>query len=170
VEAWKAAIERRNGPTALILTRQNLPILDRNKLASASGLKQGAYILWEKTANPDVIIIGTGSEVHIALEAGKLLDEKGVSARIVSMPSWEMFDAQPENYRNSILPPSIRARISVEAGTTLGWERYIGLDGIAIGVDRFGASAPMKEVYKNLGLTAQHVVNESLKLLGEKKR
>jgi len=169
-EAWKAAVERDNGPTALILTRQNLPILDRNKLASASGLQRGAYVLREKSANPDIIIIGTGSEVHIALEAGKLLEEKGIAARIVSMPSWELFDAQPEEYRNSILPPDVRVRISIEAGTTLGWERYVGLDGTAIGVDRFGASAPMEEIYKHLGLTAQRIVDEALKLLKGKQK
>ncbi|MBI4268047.1 MAG: transketolase, partial [Chloroflexi bacterium] len=142
VEAWKVAVERRQGPTALILTRQNLPILDRSALAPARGLTQGGYILWEAGNPPDVILISTGSEVHIALQAGKLLQNNGVNARVISLPSWELFDAQSEEYRRKVLPPEIRARVSIEAASPLGWEHYIGLDGIAIGVSRFGASAP----------------------------
>ncbi len=165
VEAWKVALERRHGPTALILSRQNLPVLDRTPLAPASGLRHGGYILREASSSPAVILIGTGSEVHIALEAGKLLQDKGVAARVVSLPSWELFDAQPVNYRNMVLPPNIRARISIEAAMPLGWERYVGLDGIAIGLSRFGVSAPGKVIYDKLGLTAQHMVDEALKLL-----
>ena len=164
-EAWKIALERRHGPTALITTRQNLPILDRSQFAPSSGVQHGAYILWEAAPTPDVIIIGTGSEVHLALGAGRLLQEKGVKSRIVSMPSWELFDAQPPDYRDKILPPQIRARISIEAGTPLGWERYIGLDGVAIGIPRFGASAPGNTVYEKLGITTQHVVDKALRLL-----
>jgi transketolase len=164
-EAWKAAMDRRDGPTALILSRQNLPMLDRTELAPASGVQRGAYILWEASASPDVIIIGTGSEVHIALGAGNILKEKGVNARVISMPSWELFDSQPSDYRNKLLPPDIRVRVSIEAGTPLGWERYVGLDGITIGIPRFGASAPGTVVYDKLGLTVQHVVDEALKLL-----
>jgi transketolase len=163
-EAWKVALERRYGPTALALSRQNLPVLDRAELAPASGVGRGAYILWESAASPDVIIIGTGSEVHIALEAGRLLKEKGVKTRVVSMPSWELFEAQSADYRNEVLPPDIRARVSIEAGTTLGWERYIGLDGSAIGLHRFGASAPNAVLYEKLGITGRHVVNEALRL------
>ncbi len=165
VEAWKVALERRHGPTALILSRQNLPVLDRTTLAPASGVQRGGYILWEAVAPPDVIIISTGSEVHIALEAGKLLHNKGISSRVVSLPSWELFDAQPAEYRNTVLPATIRTRISIEAAVSLGWERYVGLDGIAIGLARFGASAPGKVIYEKLGLTAQRVVNEALRLL-----
>ena len=165
IEAWKAALQRRNGPTALILSRQNLPVLDRTKLAPAGGLQHGAYVLWEAGANPEVLVLSSGSEVHIALEAGKQLQEKGVAARVVSFPSWELFDAQPESYRNQVLPPEVRTRISIEAGTELGWERYTGLDGKVIGISRFGASAPMKVVYERLGLTAEQVVCESLDLL-----
>jgi len=164
VEAWKLAIERRYGPTAIVLSRQNLPILDRTELTSASGVQRGGYILWEAEASPEIIIIGTGSEVHIALEAGKLLQDKGINASIISMPSWELFDAQPDDYRKKVLPPKTRARISIEAGTPLGWERYVGLDGITIGIPRFGASAPGNIVYDKLGLTVQHVVDEALKL------
>lgn len=165
VEAWKLALEHRQGPTALILSRQNLPVLDRMTLALAGGVQRGGYILWEIATPPDIILIGTGSEVHIALEAGEALSEKGIAARIISLPSWELFDAQPAEYRNAVLPPSIRARISIEAGTPVGWEKYVGLDGVVIGLSRFGASAPGKMVYEKLGLTAQHVVDEALRLL-----
>ncbi len=164
-EAWKVAMERNYGPTALILSRQNLPVLDRTELASASGVQRGAYILWEASASPDVIVIGTGSEVHLALGAGKVLQENGIKARVVSMPSWELFDAQSPDYRKEVLPPNIRARLSIEAETPLGWERYVGLDGITIGVSRFGASAPGNVVYEKLGMTVQHVVSEALKLI-----
>jgi transketolase len=165
VEAWKLALENRHGPTALILTRQNLPVLDRTTLASADGVRRGGYILWEVAPSPQIIIIGTGSEVHIALVAGKLLQEKGIVARVVSLPSWELFVAQPAEYRHKVLPPEIRMRISIEAASPLGWERYVGLDGIAIGLPRFGASAPGDVIYDKLGLTPQRVVNEALKLL-----
>ena len=163
-EAWKVAIERRNGPTALVLSRQNLPILDRTKLAAAIGLRQGGYVLWQSTATPEIILVATGSEVHIALEAGMDLQQHGISARVVSLPSWELFEAQPVAYRNEILPPNITARISIEAGVPLGWERYVGLNGVAVGISRFGASAPGKIVYEKLGLTAQRVIDEALKL------
>jgi transketolase len=163
-EAWKVAIECRNGPTALVLSRQNLPILDRTKLAAAIGLRQGGYVLWQSTATPEIILVATGSEVHIALEAGMDLQQHGISARVVSLPSWELFEAQPVAYRNEILPPNITARISIEAGVPLGWERYVGLNGVAVGISRFGASAPGKIVYEKLALTAQRVVDEALKL------
>ena len=170
LEAWKIALERRNGPTALIFTRQNLPVLDRTTLSPASGVRRGGYTIWEAATQPEVILIGTGSEVHIALEAGKLLQDKGVAARVVSLPSWELFDAQPLEYRSEVLPPKIRARVSIEAGTTLGWERYVGLDGVAIGLERFGASAPAKVIYEKLGLTAEHVADKALKLLQGRER
>ncbi|MCL0098250.1 transketolase [Dehalococcoidia bacterium] len=165
-EAWKMALRRRHGPTALVLSRQDLPFLDRSRLASASGVQRGGYVLWEASTSPEVILIGTGSEIHVALEAGRILQEKGVPARVVSLPSWELFDAQAAEYRNQILPPEIRARISIEAGTPLGWERYIGLDGLAMGVSCFGSSAPAGIVYKKLGLTAKAVVDKALALLG----
>ena len=164
-EAWKVAMERRHGPTALVLSRQNLPVLDRTILTPASGLQRGGYVLWEAATSPDVVLISTGSEVHIALEAGTLLWEKDVRARVVSMPSWEPFDAQPANYRNEVLPPNIKARISIEAGMCLGWERYVGLDGAVIGLHRFGESAPGKVLYEKFGLTARHVVDEAIRLV-----
>ncbi|HEY40879.1 MAG TPA: transketolase [Dehalococcoidia bacterium] len=168
VEAWKVALERQHGPTALVLSRQKLPVLNQTELATASGLRQGGYVLWEAARHPDVILIGTGSEVHIALEAGRLLQKKGISARVVSLPSWELFDAQPEKYRNKVLPPAIKARVSIEAASRLGWERYVGTEGVAIGLSRFGVSAPGEVIYQKLGLDARHVADEATKLLRRK--
>jgi transketolase len=166
IEVWKLAVARREGPTALALSRQNLPIMDQSTLGSArEGVPRGAYILWENGGQPQVIIIATGSEVPIALEAGQTLKEQGISARIVSMPSCELFDAQPEEYRHRVLPPQIRARISIEAGTPLGWERYVGLDGTAIGVPHFGAYAAAEVLYEKFGLTSQRVVAEATQLI-----
>ncbi len=165
VEAWRVAMTRVDGPTVLVLSRQNLPVLDRDDLAPASGLLRGGYVLWDAGPEPDTVLIGTGSEVHIALEAGRLLQEKGIAARVVSLPSWELFDAQPQEYRDSVLPPAVLARVSVEAATPLGWERYVGLGGAAIGVNRFGGSAPGGVVYQELGLTAQHVAEEAARLV-----
>ncbi len=115
---------------------------------------------------PDVILIGTGSEVHIALEAAKLLQKDGTAARVVSLPSWELFDAQPEEYRASVLPPGVRARVSIEAAASVGWERYVGLDGVAIGIPHFGASAPAATLYEKFGLTAEHMAEEARRLVG----
>jgi len=165
VEAWKVALGRRQGPTALALSRQNLPVLDRSAFAPASGVQRGGYILWEASEKPDVILLGTGSEVHIALEAGQLLQEKGIIARVVSMPSWELFDAQPAEYRDSVLPPEIRARVSIEAATPMGWKQYVGDQGVAVGIPHFGASAPAGVLYEQFGLTAQHMAEEANRLL-----
>ncbi len=164
-EAWRIAVNSRNKPTALIFTRQKLPILDRNKVASAGGVKYGGYILWQSSELPDIILIATGSEVHIALEAGRLLHGRGIAVRIVSLPSWELFEAQSKEYREEVLPANIKARISIEAGVTFGWERYIGSEGVAIGIDSFGASAPYNILYQQFGLTAERIVSESLKML-----
>ena len=160
-EAWKIAMGRREGPTALLFTRQNLPVLDRGVYGAATGVQRGGYILLPGPDNPDVILIGTGSEVHQALEAGKLLEEKGIGARVVSLPSWELFDAQTDEYRNEVLPANVSARVSIEAATTLGWERYVGTDGIAIGITHFGASAPAGVLYEQFGLTAQRMADEA---------
>ena len=169
VEAWKEAISSATGPKVLVLTRQNLPILDRTEFAPAEGVRRGGYVLWEANSSPEVILLATGSEVHIAIDAASQLNEKGISARVVSMPSWELFDAQPTEYRESVLPPTVRARLSIEAGSTIGWERYIGLDGKAIGLDRFGASAPAAELYKRFGLTPERLVEEAELLLSGRK-
>lgn len=164
-EAWRAALENREGPTALALSRQGLPTLDRTTYSSAEGLHRGAYILHGEDAS-DLILIGTGSEVHIALEASKLLEKQGVRARVVSMPSWELFEKQPEDYREKVLPRSIKRRISVEAGVTVGWERYVGLDGAKVGLDRFGESAPFETLYDEFGFTAENVFKKALHLMG----
>ena len=175
--AWQSALERRSGPTALALSRQNLPVLDpstgsasANCLPSAEGAAKGGYILWEDTPipggeGPQVIIIATGSEVHIALEAAQALKEEGITARLVSMPSWELFDDQPQEYRDAVLPPGQRARLSVEAGATNGWARYVGLDGASIGMSTFGASAPGGVVLEQFGFTAARVAEEARKLV-----
>ena len=163
--AWVAAIKNVDGPTALVLTRQSLPVLDRGVYASAEGVLRGGYSLWQTSDSPELLIMATGSEIHLALEAGGILAARGIKLRVVSMPSWELFEAQPRDYRESILPSAVRARISVEAGITLGWERYAGLDGKAIGIDRFGASAPGPELYRRLGLTSDRIVQEALQVL-----
>ena len=165
VEAWKLALEKSNGPTALVLTRQSLPVLDRNVLAASEGVRRGGYVLWESAKNPEAVIIATGSEVHIALEAGRMLKEKGISSRVVSLPSWEIFEAQDEDYRRAVIPPECKARVSIEAGSTLGWRRYVGESGATIGIDHFGASAPGKVLYEKFGLTAQALVSEAVRLL-----
>ena len=169
VEAWKIALENKKGPTALVLSRQNLPVLDRKVLAPAYGVRRGGDVLWEAGTLPDVIIISTGSEVHIALEAGKLLQGQGIATRVVSLPSWDLFEAQPDEYRNDILPPNINARISIEAASTLGWERYVGAEGIIIGLNRFGASAPAEVIYQELGFTAKNVADEAIRLINKGK-
>jgi len=165
VEAWRAALLNRRGPTALILTRQNLPVLDRTTLAPADGVQRGGYILWQSGDDLEVILIATGSEVHIALEAGKLLAAENITVRVVSLPSWEIFDMQPDEYRRHVLPPHVRARVAVEAGRRLGWEHYVGLDGAVVGIDRFGVSAPYATIYEQFGLTAKNVAEQARKLL-----
>ncbi len=165
VEAWKAAVQRRSGPTALVMSRQNLPVLDRGAYPKAEGVQRGGYVIWEASDKPDAILIGTGSEVHIALEAGQLLRDRGVMARVVSLPSWELFDAQPAEYRDSVLTPNVRARVSIEAATPLGWERYVGLDGVALGLPHFGASAPIGVLYEKFDLTAERMAREAASLV-----
>ncbi len=166
VEAWREALRNVNGPTALIFSRQNLPVLDRRTLGPAAGLQQGGYVLWESgEGSPEVILIGTGSEVALTLEAGRRLAAEGISVRVVSLPSWELFDRQPIDYRQAVLPSAVRARVAVEAGVKLGWERYVGLDGAVIGMDGFGASAPANVLYEKFGITADHVAEAARSLL-----
>ena len=161
---WRVALENRHGPTALVLTRQGLPTLDRSRYALAVEAMRGAYVLSDSD-DPEVILMATGSEVHLALAAQEQLAEGGVAARVVSVPSWELFAAQPAAYRDLVLPPHVKARVSIEAGVTLGWERYVGADGMAIGLDRFGASAPYQTIYEKLGLTAEAVTDAARKLI-----
>jgi transketolase len=166
VEAWRAAILNQRGPTALIFTRQNLPVLSRLELSPATGLHRGGYILLDRgNGLPDVILIGTGSEVILTLEAAKVLSSEGLNVRVVSLPSWEIFDRQPAGYRNDVLPLEVRARVAVEAGIRLGWEHYVGLDGAIVGMDRFGASAPSKILYEKFGITVQRVVDAAKALI-----
>src|ERR687893_425102 len=168
--AWRSTLEA-EGPVAMLLTRQNLPVLDRTELAAAESALRGAYILaGPDGGEPDAILIATGSEVAVALEARALLAEQGIATRVVSMPSWEIFDAQDEEYMNTVLPPEVEARVSVEAGVTMGWERYVGSRGVSVGVDRFGASAPGERVLSELGIIPQNVVNAALDLLEHRER
>jgi transketolase len=168
-EAWRVAMEmaaspNSHGPIALALTRQGLPTIDRSRFGPAEGLRRGAYIVRDTPRQPDLILIGTGSELPLVLEAAERLATLGVEARVVSMPSWELFEAQPTAYREEVLPPEISRRIAVEAGVTLGWERYVGLHGRIIGLDRFGASAPAGILFKQFGFTVERVVEEALSL------
>jgi transketolase len=165
-DAWHYAIKSHNGPIALVLSRQAIPTLERTNFTPAKGVSQGAYILQDtRDGKPDIILIATGSEVSIALEAREKLDEKGVRARVVNMPSWELFDKQPEDYQRQVLPPEIKHRIAIEAGSTQGWHRYVGDRGEVIGIDHFGASAPYKVLYEKFGITSERVVETALKLL-----
>jgi transketolase len=166
VEAWKAALLKTDGPTAIICTRQKVPVLDRKECAPASELQRGGYVLWESAdGKPEVIIIGTGSETHVALEAGKKLAAEGVKVRVVSLPCWKLFDRQPVEYRETVLPSQVNVRIAVEAGIKLGWEHYVGTNGAVIGMDGFGASAPASVLYEKFDITAEHVVQTAKDLL-----
>jgi transketolase len=141
-----------------VLTRQGLPVLDRVKLGDAEGLLKGAYILLkEKGEKPDIVLIATGSEVHLTLSAQKSLAEDGVDARVVSMPSWELFEQQSQTYQDSVLPPEISSRLAVEAGSSFGWNRWVGDKGAVIAIDKFGASAPAKKVFEKYGFTVENV-------------
>jgi transketolase len=159
VEAWRVIAELKHRPAALALSRQALPTLDRDIYASAKGVAKGGYVLADaKPGKPDVILMGTGSEVHLCVEVYETLKAEGVAARVVSMPSWELFEQQPEAYRDSVLPPSVTARVSVEAGTTLGWDRYVGASGATIGMSSFGGSAPIKDLMTKFGFTPEKVL------------
>jgi len=163
LEAWKVALKRRCGPTALILTRQKLPVIEPAPGAKRA-VEKGAYVLWESGKHPELILMATGSEVSLALDAARQLKDAGIATRVVSMPSWELFEAQPQDYRNSVLPPNITRRISVEAGRSLGWQRYTGIEGVNIAVDGFGASAPWEQVYQSLGINAENIVKAAVKM------
>ncbi len=158
IEAWRTIVGFNDTPCCLVLSRQALPTLDRNRYASASGLARGGYILLDApSGRPDVILIGTGSEVAPCVAAAEILAGKRIAVRVVSLPSWELFDRQDAEYRESVLPKSVKARVSVEAAAAIGWERYVGVDGAIIGMHRFGASAPGKDVMKAFGFTAEHI-------------
>ena len=165
VEAWKVVAQLNDKPAAMILSRQNLPTLDRTEFASASSLAKGAYILTDADQDePDVILIGTGSEVQLCVAAYRELKLQGIHARVVSMPSWELFEAQDEAYQQLVLPDSVSARVAVEQAAVFGWERYVGQTGVTIGMTTFGASAPMKDLQKKFGFTVEAVVDAAMKL------
>ena len=166
VVAWKIALERKTGPVCLVLSRQNLPVLDQKTLGSAEGVRKGAYIVADApNGKIDIILIGTGSELQHCLAAREKLVQQGIGARVVSMPSFELFEAQTQAYRDEVLPPAITARLAIEAGVTLSWHRYVGPQGDIIGMDRFGASAPGDIVMEKFGFTADNVVQRALALL-----
>ncbi|NUT54904.1 MAG: transketolase [Thermoleophilia bacterium] len=161
--AWRIALEREGGPVALALSRQKLPTLDRTEVAPAEDALRGAYTLWQSgEGSPDAILIATGSELSVAYEAAQTMD---ANVRVVSMPCWELFEEQPQDYRDAVLPPDVRARLSVEAGISHGWERWVGDHGGSVAIDRFGASAPGDEVLRNLGFTAENVAARAAALL-----
>jgi transketolase len=165
--AWRVAIEHRGGPVALALTRQALPIIDRGSYASAEGLTRGAYVLADAAGKaPEIILMGTGSEVYVALDAYEKLAAEGIAARVVSMPSWDLFEKQPQQYKDEVLPPAMTVRLAIEAGIPFGWDRYVGAAGAVIGLNRFGASAPWKILAEKFGFTSANVLRRAKELLG----
>jgi transketolase len=158
VYAWKTALQRVNNPVALILTRQNIPVLNRTKLASAEGVEKGAYVILDCPVDPDIIIMASGSEVFHAVETFSVLQSEGINARIVSFPSWELFEMQPAEYKESVLPSAVKSRVSIEAGVKQGWEKYVGEYGEAISIEKFGASAPYSILFKEYGFSVENIV------------
>jgi transketolase len=164
--AWRVALERQDGPVALLLSRQDVEVLDRDIFAGAEGLERGGYTLWDAPGGePQLILIATGAEVGPTLAAGRTLAEQGTRARVVSMPCMELFEAQEQSYRDEVLPPAVRARLAVEPGARMSWWRWVGSDGDVLGLDRFGASAPGTTVLEELGFTAEHIVARAGALL-----
>jgi transketolase len=164
-EAWRLAVENRTGPTALLLSRQNLPVLDRQRCAPAEGVRRGGYVLAREEGALRAVLIASGSEVHPSLEARELLQREGIGTRVVSLPCWELFGAQDESYREEVLPPECAARVAVEAAAPLGWERWVGLQGVIVGMMTFGASAPGGELMRHFGFTAERIAGEARRLL-----
>src|SRR5690606_11907004 len=171
--AWKVALERESGPVAVLMTRQAVPVLDSPAASGAAGVERGAYVMWDSRdvnsgkGRLDLVLLATGSEVWVALEAAKTLADD-VAVRVVSMPCWERFEAQPEEYRDQVLPPDVPRRLAVEAGVSLGWRRWIGDAGDSVSIDRFGASAPGTEVLEKLGFTPENVVERARALLAKR--
>ncbi len=165
VEAWRVALERKGGPVAMVLTRQKLGFIDRTKYGAAAGVAKGAYTLVEaKGGNPEVVLMASGSEVAVIIEAQEKLTKQGIRARAVSMPSHNLFAEQSQSYRDEILPPGAK-KVSIEAAHPMSWQRWVAPDGIALGIERYGASAPYERIYKELGLMADDVVKAALKLV-----
>jgi transketolase len=169
VEAYRYIVQLRHQPAVLVLSRQPLPTLDRSKYASAAGVARGAYVLDDPPGgNPEVILIATGSEVSLAVQAHETLLADGVRSRVVSMPSWDIFEHQTQEYRDSVLPPNVKARVAIEQASTLGWERYVGTSGRVIGMKTFGASAPLKELQRKFGFEPDQVVAAAKEQLARK--
>ena len=169
IEAYRYIMQLRHKPAVLVLSRQPLPTLDRKKYAPASGVARGAYVLADASqGNPEIILIASGSEVSLAVEAHEQLTSEGIRSRVVSMPSWEIFEHQTQEYQDSVLPPQITARVAVEEASTFGWERYIGRSGRMIGMKTFGASAPLKELQKKFGFEPEQVAKAAKELLGRR--
>lgn len=169
VEAWKIAVQFRDRPTALVLSRQAIPTLDRTKYAAASGVNKGAYVLADSEGEPNVILMASGSEVSLCVSAYETLKASGTKARVVSVPCWEIFDGQSTEYKEQVFPPSVKARVAVEMASTFGWAEYVGLSGIVLGMHRFGASAPIKDLLKKFGFTAENVVSAARKAIVDAK-
>jgi transketolase len=167
VEAWKVIVQLRHSPVAFVLSRQALPTLDRTKYASAAGVEKGGYVLADAPdENPEVLLIATGSEVSLCVQAFEQLSSEGIRARVVSLPSWELFTRQSQDYRDSVLLPSITARVAVEQASTLGWERFVGPQGRIIGMSTFGTSAPLKDVQRKFGFLSESVAEAAKRVLG----
>ena len=164
-QAWRVALEHSGGPVALILTRQNVPTIDQEKYAKASNVEKGAYILSDSEGDPQAILMGSGSEVHLLLEAQVKLKSESINTRVVSFPSWELFDAQSAEYKEKVFPKKIRKRLAVEAGSPIGWCKYITDDGDVIGISKFGESAPGEEVMKEYGFSVENVITKAKALL-----
>jgi transketolase len=168
VEAYRHVIQQTHGPTVMTLSRQPLPTLDRSKYAPASGVARGAYVLGDAPGGrPEVILIASGSEVSLCVKAHEELLAEGIRSRVVSMPSWEIFEQQSEEYQDSVLPPDVTARVAVEQASTFGWDRYIGRSGRVIGMKTFGASAPLKALQQKFGFEPEHVTKIAKELLGK---
>lgn len=168
-EAWRLTMEQHHQPVALVLTRQNVPVFDRERYASAEGLRRGGYVLADPDdGDPELILIATGSDVALAVGAYEQLSADGVRSRVVSLPSFYLFDQQPQEYRDEVLPPEITARVSIEEASTLGWDRYVGRDGAKIGMHTFGSSAPLKDVLNKYGFTPEKVAETARNLLDGK--
>jgi transketolase len=166
VKAWKVIMQLRHEPVALILTRQALPTLDRSRYAQAEGVAQGAYVLADASdGKPEVLLLASGSEVALCVEAYMQLTADGIKARVVSIPSWELFEQQSEEYRDSVIPPDVTARLSVEQASTFGWARFTGLSGARLGMKTFGSSAPLKELQKKFGFTSEKIVAAAKELV-----
>jgi len=168
LESWKIAIGRRNGPTALILTRQNLPTFDRSVYAPARGVETGAYVMADLGDSlPELILMASGSEVSLMVQAGTLLAAEGVNVRLVSFPSWELFASQKKEYRDSVLLPGVHARLAIEAGVSLGWDRWVGDRGSVISIEKYGSSAPFQIIYEEYGFTTEDVISQARSLIGQ---